>query len=525
MTRILVADSIAKEGLSLLKQHAQVDVRTGLNSQEIKAIIHDYDALVVRSETKVTAEIIRAASNLQVVGRAGVGVDNIDLDAATERGVVVVNAPTGNIIAAAEHTWALMLSIARKVPQAHQSLKAGQWNRKEFMGAALKDKTLGIVGLGRVGSQVARRAQGFDMRLLGYDPFVSTEYARTMGVKPVTLNELLSESDFITLHTPMTQGSQPLLGPQELALVKSSAYIINVARGGLIDDVALFNALENGQIAGAALDVFSEEPPVDDPLVNHSKVVVTPHLGASTTEAQQEVAIEAAEQVIAVLAGQPARYTVNVPFVPPEAHAVVSPYLKAAALLGRLVGQVSDGQVLSLEIDYQGDISSYDVTLLKSAVLTGLLGPVSEERVNLVNALIIAQQRGLKVVERKGGMPEHYGNLITVILSSSVGTTTVAGTMMRSEPHIVRINDYWLKIVPTTPYLMLIENQDRPGMVGAVGTIIGKHAVNISFMEVGRLTPQGQAMMVLGVDEDISEAVMEEIRSLDNILGARIVRV
>ena len=525
MARILIADPIDPQGVDLLSAQADVDVRKGLKPQELMEIIGDYDALIVRSETKVTADIIGAGKRLQVIARAGIGVDNIDLEAATSGGIAVVNAPTGNTIAAAEHTLALILALARNVPKAHQSMEQGQWTRSAFMGVEVRNKTLGIIGLGRVGSEVARRAQSFDMRLVAYDPFVAPDYARVLGVDVVSLEQLLAESDFVTIHTPSSDSTYHLIGIPELAKMKPDSRIINVARGDLIDEDALLKALDKGKLAGAALDVFSQEPPGDSPLVKHPKVVATPHLGASTQEAQREVAVEVAEQVMAVLRGEPARNTVNAPFLPPALHAVLAPYLPVASTLGNLLAHLVEGQLEGVNIGYEGEIAQHDTAILNSAVLAGLLAPVSSERVNLINAPLLAKQRGLKVTESKSPDAKEYGNLITITLETTADGTTMAGTSMRGEVHIVRVNDYWLDMVPSVPYLLFIEHQDEPGSIGIVGTIAGKNDINISFMEVGRLSPRGSATMILGLDDPVPPEVLEEIKSIGHIDSAKVVKL
>lgn len=525
MPRILIADPIAAEGVELLRSQADVEVKRGLKPQELIEVLAGYDALIVRSETKVTAEVIQAGKRLQVIARAGIGVDNIDLEAATNAGIAVVNAPTGNTVAAAEHTLALMLALARNIPQAHQSLKEGRWTRSAFMGIEVRNKALGIVGLGRVGSEVARRAQSFGMRLLAYDPFVAPDYARLLAVELLPLETLLGESDFLTLHTPLTENTRHLIGARELALMKPSARVINVARGELIDEAALLEALDTGKLAGAALDVFAQEPPGDTPLLKQPRVVLTPHLGASTEEAQREVAVETAEQVLAVLRGQPARSTVNAPFLPPEVHAVLAPYIPVAFLVGQLLTSLAEGQFLGINISYDGEIAQHDPAILKAATLAGLLASVSREPVNLINAPSQAHKRGLKITEQKSAAAQEYASLVTATLNTANGGITLAGTAMRNEAHIVKINDYWLDIAPSVPYLLFIDNQDRPGSIGAVGTVAGHHNINISFMEVGRLSPRGRAMMVLGLDDPVPTQVLEEIRSMPNINSVRLVKL
>ena len=522
---ILVADSIAEEGIALLSARAQVDVRRGLKSDQLNEVIKDYDALIVRSETRVTAEVIAAGQRLQVVGRAGVGVDNIDVDAATSHGVMVVNAPTSSTIAAVEHTLALMLSLARHIPEANASLKRGVWDRSRFTGTELRGKTLGIIGLGRVGSEVARRARAFEMRLIAYDPFLSQDYARVQGVELMDLDELLRESDFITIHTPLTESTRSLLGERELHLVKPTVRFINAARGGTLDEQALSRALEEGRVAGAGLDVFSEEPALDNVLFKSDKVIVTPHLGASTLEAQASVATEVAEEVLAVLDGQPPRYAVNAPLVLPQALAVLAPFVEVCTAVGNLATQLAEGQMQSTSISYSGEIANYEVTFLKAAVIRGLLAPISDLRVNVVNAHLIAAQRGMKILEQKNTAPEHhFSSLVAVDLTTTEGRTAVAGTQVAGETHIVRIDDYWMDVVPTED-MLFISHGDRPGMIGAVGTVTGRLDVNISFMEVGRKTPRGDAIMVLGLDGPLTEEGVLQIRAVPGISSVKQIRL
>lgn len=525
MNKILISDPIAPAGIEALKAHAQVDVKTGLKPEELLQIIGDYDALVVRSETQVTSDVVYAGKNLQVIARAGVGVDNIDVGAATSGGIAVVNAPTGNTIAAVEHTLALILALARNIPQAYQSLKQGQWNRKAFMGIEVRSKTLGIIGLGRVGSEVARRAQSFAMRVVGYDPFVSPEHARMLSIELMPLDEVLAESDFVTLHTPLSDSTRDLINGERLSTMKPGAHLINVARGELVNEDALVKALDEGRIAGAALDVFAKEPPGESTLVTHPKVVVTPHLGGSTEEAQREVALEVADQVLAILNGEPARNTINAPYLLPEVHAVIAPYIPVASMVGRLITQLTEGQLVGLDISYHGEIAEYDTAILKSSILAGTLTTVSSERVNLINAPLIAQERRLKVTEQKDTESQAYENLITVRLNTTTGGTTLAGTSMRNEAHLVQYNDYWLDVVPSVPYLLFIVNEDKPGSIGALGTTLGRNDINISFMEVGRLSPRGRATMVVGLDDPVSPEVLDEIRAIEQIASARMVKL
>lgn len=525
MPKVLITEALAEEGISLLRLHSEVDIKLGLKQEELIAIIGDYNALIVRSQTRVDSKVIEAGKKLEVIARAGIGIDNIDVEEATRRGIVVVNAPTSSTITVAEHTIALMLALARHIPKAHQLLKQGIWRRAEFMGVELRNKILGIIGLGNIGSAVARRAQGLEMKVIAYDPYVSPEYAQRIGVKLVSLEELLRTSDFISLHLPLTEATKGFLGDKELRMMKPTAMLINTARGGLIDEVALYNALEEGRLAGAAIDVFSVEPATDNILLKSDKVVVTPHLAASTIEAQTNVALEIAEQVIAVLNGKPARYAVNAPIIPPPQLPFLAPFIPVAQAVGRLAAQLYEGQMLSILIKYEGEVGQYDTASLKAALLSGLLEMVSEERVNLVNANIVAQKRGLKVIEQKGGVSEVYPSLITLELSTSAGTTIVAGTSIRGETHIVRVNEFWLDIVPTGGYFLFSDHRDRPGLIGAVGTITGRANINIHSMHLSRLEPRGRALMVLGLDEPLTKEHCQEILKIPDIYTAKLVRL
>ena len=524
--KILVADPLAKEGVEALKAYAEVDVKTGLDKEAIKAIIANYDAIVVRSETKVTADIIDAGKKLQVIGRAGVGVDNVDLDAATRNGVLVVNAPTGNTISAAEHTIGLMLALARHIPQANQKLKAGEWKRKEYMGTEIRNKTLGVVGLGNVGSEVAKRAIGLSMRIIAYDPFVSAEFAANLGARMVSLDDLMKESDFITLHTPLSAKTKGLIGEKEIALMKPGVRIINCARGGIIDEELLFKAVQEGKIAGAAVDVFTKEPATaDNPLLKSDKIIVTPHLAASTTEAQISAASEIAEEVIAALKGEPVRYAINIPRIPAATLAVIGPFIGVCKMMGKLLHQLGEGQMEALSIRYEGEIAKCDTSALKANIVGGLLAGSVEERVNLVNANMIAQKRGLKISETKDPACEVYTNLITIELKTTTGTLTVAGTAVRGEPRFVKVNDFWVDIIPRVGYFLFSEHTDRPGLIGAVGTILGNADINISAMHLGRLERRGNALLVLDVDEPVNEEVLKELRSLDKVQTMKLVKL
>lgn len=524
--RVLVCDPIAEDGVKALEEFgAQVDVCLGMSPNELISVIGEYDAVVVRSETKITAEAIAAAKRLQIIGRAGIGVDNIDVDAATQRGILVVNAPAGNIISAVEHTIALMLALARNIPQADASLRGGKWDRNRFMGVELRGKTLGIIGLGQVGSEVARRARGLEMQVVGYDPFLPEERARVLGVKIVPLEDLLRESDFVGVHTTLSEGTRGLIGAEQLAMMKPTARIINTARGGIIDEEALYQAVEEGRIAGAAVDVFVQEPAVGNKLTESDRIVVTPHLGASTAEAQERVAMDVAEEIIAHLKGELVRYAVNAPLIPPETLSFLAPYVDVALKTGLLAQQLCEGQLKHVQIEYAGEISQHDVTLLKVAVIRGLLSSISEESVNIVNADLIAQRRGLSIVEHKGTSHEMYSNLVGVRLTTSAGETTVSATLAHDGAHVVLVNGYWVDIPPSEGYLLVCENEDRPGMIGAVGTVVGDFNVNISFMNVGRHERRGLALMVLALDEALTGEQIKKVQEISGIFSARLVRL
>lgn len=528
MLRVLVCDPLAPEGVERLREHAAVDVRTGLKPEQLAEVVGAYDGLVVRSQTQVTARVIEAGAKLRVVGRAGVGVDNIDVEAATRKGIVVVNAPMAVNVAAAEHALALMLALARHIPQADASLRAGRWERGRFVGVELRGKTLGVVGLGNIGSELARRAAALEMRVLAFDPFVSDDYARRLGADLVPLETLIREADFISAHVPLTPATRGLIGERELAMAKPGVRLINCARGGIVDERALLAALESGKVAGAALDVFAEEPPHGNPLLAHPRVVVTPHLGASTEEAQVSAAVDVAEQVVAVLQGQPARYAVNVPALRPEALAALAPYLKLAETLGRLLAQLDAGPFGRLEISYSGELAGEDTAPLRAAAVYGLLREALPERLNLVNALLIARNRGLRVVERKSEEPaDSYANLITLDVDGDGFVRRVAGTVINGEPHIVGLDDYRIDVATGPEYLLFCHHVDRPGVIGRIGMLLGNHDVNISFMQVGRRQPRGDAMMVLGLDEPISEGdeLFKRILEAGDIQTAKLVRL
>jgi D-3-phosphoglycerate dehydrogenase len=525
MSRILVTEKIGAEGLAALQAAFDVDVRLDLSPDLLKEILPTYDALVVRSQTKVTADVLERGTNLKVVGRAGTGVDNIDVDAATRAGILVVNAPASNSIAVAELALGLLLSMARQIPQAHASMQAGRWERGTFMGWEARGKTLGLLGFGRIGSEVARRARALDMRVLAYDPFISPERAGQLGVQAVPLDTLLRDSDAISIHTPLIEGTRNLLNAERLSQMKRGAYIVNCARGGIIDEAALHEAIESGQIAGAALDVWAKEPPRDNPLVTHPRVIALPHLGASTEEAQALTAADVAEGVIDALQNRTPRYAVNAPFVAPEAWQVVAPYVALGRILARLSTQLVDAPARAYEIVYGGELAETTTDPIRLATLAGLLQDASESRVTPVNAALLARDRGLTISEHKQPDAERYAALLELRVTTSDGTThTFGGTAVQDEPHIVQVDGYWLDLVPS-PSMLFTFHQDRPGLIGHVGTILGANDINISSMHVGRLSPRGRAMMVLTVDEPVAAEVLAQIEAETNIDQAFSVQV
>lgn len=520
MDRILVTEKIGDEGLATLQAIADVDLRLNLTPEALKDILPEYDALVVRSQTKVTEDVLAAGTRLRVVGRAGTGVDNIDLAAATRRGILVVNAPASNSIAVAELTVALLLSLARQIPQASASLVAGRWDRSKYMGTEVRGKTLGLLGLGRIGAEVARRARAFEMRILAYDPFISQARAEQLGVEPVTLDELLRDSDAISLHVPMLDSTRNLLNAERLGQMKRGAWLINCARGGIIDEAALFDALESGQIGGAALDVWSKEPPANTGLVGHPRVIGLPHLGASTEEAQALTAADVAEGVVDALENRTPRFAVNAPFVTPEEWKVVAPYVQLGTILAKMSRQLLDEPARSYEIVYSGELAARTTEPIRLAILAGLLEDTSESRVTPVNAALLARERGITVRERHQPDVDEYASMLELRVNTADGEEhSFGGTTAHDGPHIVQVDSYRLDVVPSQAMLITF-HRDRPGLIGHVGTLLGEADVNISSMHVGRLSPRGEAMMVLTVDEPVPASAVAEIEKQSNIRRA-----
>lgn len=516
MPRILVADPLAEDGIGRLRQIGEVEVRTKLPEPELVAAIGAFDALVVRSETKVTAPVLEAGKLLRVVGRAGVGVDNIDVPTATRLGVLVVNAPRGNIIAAAEHAVGLLMSAARMIPQADASVRGGEWARSRFVGTEIRGKTLGVLGLGNIGSEVAKRAQGLEMDVIAFDPAVPPERAEQFNVELVGLDELLERSDFITIHAPLVDATRGLIGAAQLAKLKQSAILVNAARGGIVDESALHDALTEGRIRAAAMDVFLSEPVGDSPLLKLPNFIATPHIGASTREAQTSVAFDVAEEVAAVLAGELPRYAVNAPALPPDELAFLRPFMTLAERLGSLCVQLQGGRVAAVELEYEGELAERDVAIVTASALRGLLQPFTEQRINPVNARLVAAGRGIKLTERRTPRSGSYPNLVTL----RVGDFEAAGTVLMDEPHVLRIGAFRLDFVPEGRFLLSF-HADRPGVVGHFGTVLGEHDVNIASMLVGRDAPRGHALMILAVDDPVGPEVQAVLRDFPGMTDLR----
>ncbi len=527
--RILVADGVSPKGIAVLSDNPSFQVEavsTGIKEDELITKIADIDALIIRSATKVTAKALEAAKRLKVIGRAGVGVDNVNVEAATERGIVVMNTPGGNTISTAEQTFSLLLSLARKIPQAHASMVAGKWDKKSFEGTELCGKTLGIIGMGRIGGEVARRAIAFGMSVVAYDPYLVQSRARSLQVELADqLDELLTRADFITVHMHMTPETKGILNAERLAKCKKGVRIINCARGGLVDEAALLDALKSGQVAGAALDVFEKEPPAEDlPFRALPNVVLTPHLGASTSEAQESVGIEIAHAVSDFLVKGIVNNAVNVPNVDLRTLSQILPYLGLGEKLGKLLAQIAPHPIETLTIKYTGKVSEAETVPITRAVLKGLLFQCTEVSVNEVNAPKIAQNMGLKVLETKSSDAGEFTDLIVVEATKGDAKYEVGATIYGKHPRIVRLNGHNLEASPEG-ILLIVENQDRPGMVGWIGSLLAKHQVNIASMSLSRGETGGKALSVLNLDSTPTEALVKEIEADSGILSVQVARL
>jgi D-3-phosphoglycerate dehydrogenase len=523
MHRVLVTCDLGEEALARFSTQPGFSVTVSKigDEESLCAALPGFEAVIVRSNVTVTERVLSEAKDLQVIGRAGIGVDNINMDAATRLGVAVVNAPGGNVVTTAEHALALLLSLARKVPQAVSSMKARRWDKKSFMGRELRGKTLGVLGVGRVGSVVADRAQGLKMRVLAHDPYLSETRASQLGVERVDLDRLLTESDFITVHTPLTSETRGLLGQETLSKVKPGVLIVNCARGGIVDEQALLKAVESGRVAGVALDVFDVEPPPPNPLYDREEVILTPHLGASTVEAQASVAVEVAENVVAYLTVGVAPNALNVPSVPPETLRRLGPYLDLAERLGLFTAQIADGPVEAIQVLCQGQPAEEGADLVTASFLRGLLAPVLSGRVNTVNAPAVARQRGIQVVSSTTSETRDFADLVSVQVECPSGRHTLEGTVFgRSEPRLVRFDEYRLDALPKGN-LILIYNEDAPGVIGNIGTCLGRHQINISGMYNGRDAVGGRAISLVNIDGLASSGILDDLRALPHILTAK----
>ncbi|HST52729.1 MAG TPA: phosphoglycerate dehydrogenase [Pyrinomonadaceae bacterium] len=522
--KIFVADDVNEGGLQPLREAGfKVEKRTGLKGDDLVEASRDADGLIVRSETKVTAQLLDTSARLRVIGRAGVGVDNIDVAAATQRGVVVMNAPDGNTMTTAEHTLALLLALARRVPQGNASLKAGRWDRKKYVGTEIRGKTLGVVGLGRIGRVVASRALGFEMKVVAFDPFVAPEQLRDTEIELAPLEEVFARADFVTVHTPLTPETRGIIGAREFALMKKGVYVINCARGGLVDERALSDALKEGKVAGAALDVFEDEPPPSGhPLVALDEVVSTPHLGASTKEAQEGVAVTVAEQMRDFFLTGAVRGAVNVPAVGAQELKTLEPYLVLAERLGRFQAQLVDEPVRGIEIEYAGEAANLDSSPVTRSFLAGLLKGMSA-RVNVVNAMLIAEERGIAVtVSKRHGAGVEAREPVRTRVRTTAGEHAVAGALFgqQSDGRVTGIDGFRIEAVPSGN-MLLTRSSDVPGVVGRVGTILGDHGVNISRFHLGRRERGGEAMSVIETDAPLDDATLEELRSFGPVISAR----
>ncbi|HVG21270.1 MAG TPA: phosphoglycerate dehydrogenase [Blastocatellia bacterium] len=521
--RILVCDGLEKNGVEILRAASgiAVDERPSIGADELAQIITDYDALIVRSKTKVTADLIERARTLRVVGRAGTGVDNIDVEAATRRGIVVMNAAAGNTVTTAEHTWAMLMAMARQIPQAAASTKAGRWEKNRFLGVELMGKTLGVVGLGRIGSAVAERARAFGMNVLAYDPYFTPEAARELGIEMLTLDEIFPRADFITIHTPLTEETRGIINSAAIEKMKPGVRLINCARGGLIDERALAAALSSGKVAGAALDVFEQEPTSpDNPLLAFDQVIATPHLGASTTEAQLGVATIIAEQVLDYLKHATVRGAVNMPAVSAELLAAIGPYIVLGEKIGLFQGKVFGHDLREVLIEYSGDVTEQDVKPITQSILAGLLSPVIE-RVNMVNAALVAEHRGIKVTESISRRARDYASMIRVRAVTAEQESEVAGALFgRRDGRIVRINGFNLEAIPKG-HMLLLFNRDEPGVLGRVATFIGDHRVNISRLYLGRKKIGERALALIQIDQQLAEDVLRQLATLPAVISVK----
>lgn len=522
--KVLISDKMSERAKEIfIESGVDVDVKTGLKPEELKAIIGNYDGLAIRSSTKVTKDILEHATNLKVIARAGIGVDNVDIPAATAKGVIVMNTPFGNSITTAEHTIAMMFAVARQIPVASESTHASKWEKNRFMGSELAFKTLGMIGCGNIGSIVADRAQGLKMKVCVYDPFLSEERAKDINVEKIaTLDELLKKADFITLHTPLTEQTKNILGAENLKKTKKGVFIVNCARGGLIDEKALKELLDSGHIAGAALDVFETEPAVNNILFGHENVVCTPHLGASTNEAQENVALQVAEQISAYLISGAITNALNVPSVSAEDALKLNPYISLGEKLGKLAGQVTDGGISKVTIEYEGEVSSLNTKPVTNAIVKGLIESfVDPELVNIVNAPAIAKERNVKITESKQAESKEYNTLVTIKVEAGGKESVVSGSLFNNEPRLVKIDDVILE-AGLESEMLLVLNEDKPGLIGGVGNVLGDAKINIANFHLGRSGKnKGKAIALVGVDNNVTKDVLGKLEKLPSVLKVK----
>ena len=520
--KILAADGISPEGIGLLTDY-EVDVRDKISHEELLDVIGDYDALMVRSASKVTADVLERAGRLKIIGRAGVGVDNIDVKAATERGIIVINSPGGNTIAATEHTVAMMLAMARNIPTADATMHAGQWNRKAYVGVELRGKTLGVIGMGRIGGGVAKRALAFDMNVIAYDPYINEERAKALGVTVGSLDDIIAQADFITVHMPLTKETRGMISMAQMRRMKQGVRLVNCARGGIINEHDLAEAVREGIVAGAAIDVFESEPLAEDsPLRNVPGIVLTPHLGASTVEAQIGVSVDVAQGIRAALRGEPVLAAVNMAPVSKEVMRVIRPYIALAEQLGCTACSLAEGPISQVEVVYNGEITEVNTSFLTTAILKGMLNPILESEINYVNAPSVAKSRGIKISEIREKETSHYSTLITVRVTASGGTSEVQGALFGEEGRIVRINRFRVDVDPHAR-ILICPHINRPGVIGTIGSIMGEAGINISSMQVGKSDRKGMNIMVLTIDHDISDDVLARVLAVEGIFDAKLV--
>jgi D-3-phosphoglycerate dehydrogenase / 2-oxoglutarate reductase len=532
--RVLVAEKIADAGIAMLRRDSDVDVNIGLTPEQLLDAIGDYDALIVRSATQVTAEVLERGHNLKIVGRAGVGVDNVDVEAATRLGIMVANAPTSNVVSAAEHTVALLLAQARNIPSASASMKSGRWERSKFEGVEFLGKTVGIFGLGRIGALVSQRLAGFGVKIIGYDPYVTKERAAQLGIEKFdTIDEVLERADFITVHLPKSKETIGMFGPEQFAKMKQGVRLVNTARGGIYQLDALVEALKSGKVAGASIDVWETEPTTESPLFEFPQVVATPHLGASTTEAQDKAGTMIAEQISAGLKGDFVSSAVNIALVPGEVMESLKPFLPLMEQMGRMLPQVAEGAVGEIDIEFAGAISEHDTRLLTVAFLKGMLAIQMHEPINYVNAPVLAEQRGVNVRESRTHISRDYVNLVTVTCpvvegagDGDVDQVLIAGTLIgkKNEPRFVKLYKFEIDIAPSR-YMAFFRYVDKPGMIGKVGTALGQHDINIGSMQVGRKKFHGQALMGINVDSPIGVDVLDAVKHASGIKDAKFIEL